>query len=73
VDGSALGQYRVAFDRSVDECVSTATLASVEGSAPVDPPPGRITLGRDRGEVLVRTYDQNGGPADLPFHLIVAC
>jgi hypothetical protein len=62
-------EFLVVFDRSVDACVSTATLASVD----VTPPAGRITVARERGEVLVRTFDAAGSPAHLPFDLIVAC
>jgi len=69
----ANNEYRIAFERSVAECVSTATLARVEGGSPEDPPPGRIIVARDGGEVLVRTYDASGAPAELPFHLLVAC
>ena len=69
----AVGEFLIGFNRSVDECVSTATLAIVEGGPVVDPPPGRITVGRVNGRVLVRTYDASGNPTALPFHLIVAC
>jgi hypothetical protein len=64
-----MNEYLVAFDRSVDECISTATLAGVD----VTPPAGRITVARERGEVLVRTFDAAGNPMKLGFHLIVAC
>ncbi len=37
------------------------------------PPPGRITVGREGGRVLVKTYDADGSVRSLPFHLIVAC
>jgi hypothetical protein len=66
-------EFLIGFDRSVDECVSTATLARVEGGGIVDPPPGRITVARESGKVLVRTYDAAGNAVSLPFHLIVAC
>ena len=72
-DSPALGEFLIGFERSTDECVSTATLASVEGGIPVEPPPGRITVARSNGRVLVRTYDAAGNPDWLPFHLIVAC
>jgi hypothetical protein len=68
-----LGEFLIGFNRSVDDCVSTATLATVEGAQTVDPPPGRITVARENGRVLVRTYDAAGAPLWLPFHLIVAC
>ena len=66
-------EYVVAFDRLVDDCVSTATLAKVEGGGTETPPAGRITVARENGRVLVKTYDAAGAAAQLPFHLIVAC
>lgn len=68
-----LNEFVVGFDRSVDDCVSTATLAAVEGAGTQTPPAGRITLARDSGRVLVKTFDAAGAAAQLPFHLIVAC
>ena len=68
-----VGGAVVGFDRSVDDCVSTATLATVEGGNPTTPPAGRLTVARDRGRVLVKTYDAAGAATSLPFHLIVAC
>jgi hypothetical protein len=68
-----LNEYLVGFDTSVDNCVSTATLAAVEGGMTTTPPAGRITVARETGHVLVKTYDAAGNPAKLPFHLIVAC
>ena len=63
-------EYLVTFDRSVDDCVSTATLATVEGVAP---PAGRITVAHEAGSVRVRTYNAAGGAQGFPFNLIVAC
>ena len=68
-----MNEFLVAFDRSVDDCISTATLARVEGGGTVTPPAGRITVARETGSVLVRTYDAAGSASKLPFHLIVAC
>jgi hypothetical protein len=68
-----VNEFVVEFDRSVDDCVSTATLATVEGGGTVTPPAGRITVARENGHVLVRTYDAGGAATSLPFHLIVAC
>ncbi len=58
------------FERSVDDCVATATLATVEG---VTPPAGRITVAHAAGSVFVRTFNAAGNPQGLPFNLIVAC
>jgi hypothetical protein len=60
----------IGFGTSVAECISTATLANVDGT---EPPAGRITVGREGGDVLVRTFDAAGNPTFLPFHLTVAC
>ena len=45
-------------------------LANVDGTVP---PPGRVTVGKESGRVVVRTYNAAGDPQRLPFHLIVAC
>ena len=68
-----LNEYLVGFDRNIDDCVTTATLAAVPGATPTTPPAGRITVGRESGRALVKTYDAAGNVASLPFHLIVAC
>lgn len=69
----ATNEYRVGFAASVKDCVSTATLARVEGGATVDPPPGRITVAHEGDRVLVRTFGTDGSPTALPFDLVVAC
>ena len=68
-----LNEYVVGFERSVDDCVSIATLAAVEGGGTQLPPAGRITVAREAGRVLVKTFDATGAATQLPFHLIVAC
>ena len=64
------GTYDVAFAQAVSACVFSATLGSTDGS---DVPPGRITITEVSGKVAVKTFDAAGNPADLPFHLVVAC
>jgi hypothetical protein len=68
------GVREVGFDRSVEACVATATLANVTG-APEDAPPssGRIAIGAPGPRVEVRTWLPNGTPAYLPFNVVVAC
>src|SRR3954447_17861062 len=68
-----LNEFLVGFDRNIDDCVSTATLAVVEGGSPSTPPAGRIIVAREAGRALVRTYDAAGNPQRLPFNLIAAC
>jgi hypothetical protein len=64
------GIYTVGFAQSVSSCAYTATLGTVDGTAVA---PGRITVTDVGGRVEVHTFDASGNPADLPFHLIVAC
>lgn len=68
VEGS--GTYTVGFDESVSACAYDATLGSVDGSAVQ---PGHVTVTDVGGRVQVQTYDVAGNPADIPFHLVVAC
>jgi hypothetical protein len=69
------GARLIAFGVPVDACVATASLATVPGEGnPVPPPLGHITTEPGSGgRVLVRTYNPDGRPAPLPFHLVVAC
>ena len=62
----------VEFERSIRECVATATLAKTNAEDR-DPPPGRITVAQTGDDVLVRTYDRDGNPENIGFNLIVAC
>lgn len=74
-EGAGYGARLIGFPLPVDACVSTASLATVPGEGnPVPPPLGHITTEPGSGgRVLVRTYNPNGQPAPLPFHLVVAC
>ena len=67
-------EYRVDFGRDLGGCVFSATLAAVQRGATVEqPPPGRMTLGVEGREVVVRTYDAAGGPSPIGFHLLGGC
>lgn len=68
--GDAIGAYVVGFAESVSGCAYSATLGTTDASTA---PAGRITVNDLAGRVGVQTYDAAGNPADLPFHLIVAC
>jgi hypothetical protein len=68
VQGS--GVYVVGFAESVSACVYDATLGSTDGTAV---PPGAVTVTDRSGRVEIHTFDSDGIPADLPFHLMVAC
>lgn len=67
--GSA-GTYVVGFPASVSACSFAATLGTADGSTTQA---GRVTVNDQGGKVGVQTFDVAGNPADLPFHLIVAC
>jgi hypothetical protein len=60
--------YDVRFNQDVSRCRAVATLSGAE-------PPGRILVDPRRPPegVVVRTWEENGNPAPLPFHLIVVC
>jgi hypothetical protein len=64
------GDYAVGFAEDVSACAYSATLGSADGSLVT---PGRVTVTSTGGSVRVQTYDAAGNPADLPFHLLVAC
>ena len=70
--GSAggIGSYVVAFSQSTSACVYSATLGTTDATSTV---PGRVIVRDDGGRVGVQTFDAAGNPADLPFHLVVAC
>jgi hypothetical protein len=68
--GDAIGAYVVGFAESVSGCAYSATLGTTDASTA---PAGRVTVNDHAGSVGVQTYDAAGNPADLPFHLIVAC
>jgi hypothetical protein len=66
------GGYLVSFSRTVAGCAASATLARVHGDF-ADPPPGRVTVAEESGAVHVRTFNMDGLPEDIGFHLIVVC
>lgn len=71
---SGTNQYTVFFERSVDACVATATLAAVQNGPVLEqPPPGRITVAHSGNSVIVKTFAADGSPDGQPFNLIVAC
>jgi hypothetical protein len=65
-----IGSYAVGFSDSVAGCAYSATLGTTDATTA---PPGRVTVSDAAGSAGVQTYDGAGNPADLPFHLIVAC
>ena len=71
----ATNVYRIEFPTDVAACMYAATLAAIQaGPTLEEPPAGRITVqSGGGGNVLVKTYNAAGNPAEAPFHLIVAC
>jgi hypothetical protein len=67
---TGLGTYAIGFAQDVGGCAYSATLGSTDASTV---PPGRVTVNDAAGKVGVQVFDPAGNPADLPFHLIVAC
>jgi hypothetical protein len=66
----AIGNYVVGFAESVSACSYSAALGTADSTTTQ---PGRVTVNDQGGKVGVQTFDAAGAPADLPFHLIVAC
>lgn len=64
------GVYSVGFAQNVSACAYSATVGTTDGSTA---PAGRATLRSDGANVGIQIFDAGGAPADLPFHLIVAC
>jgi hypothetical protein len=64
------GSYTVAFGQNLSGCVYTATVGTTDSTTA---PAGRATVRDDGGNVGVQVVDAAGTPADLPFHLVVAC
>jgi hypothetical protein len=68
--GQSTGTFVIGFAQPVTGCAYTATLGTNDNTSA---PAGRTTVHPAEGRVAVQTYDPSGAPADLPFHLIVAC
>lgn len=67
---SEIGRYDFGFASSVSGCAFSATIGGADGTVQ---PPGRATVSDNGGRAGVQTYDSAGNPADLPFHLVIAC
>jgi hypothetical protein len=67
---TGLGSYAIGFAQDVSACVYSATLGTTDGTTVT---PGRVTVNTAGGQAGVQTFDAAGSPADLPFHLLVAC
>ena len=77
VRGNSLGATAAASTSRSSAFPGTSTSACrrrrSQTSTAQNHPPGRITVARESGQVLVRTFNAAGDPQRLPFHLIVAC
>jgi hypothetical protein len=75
------GVYLVSFPRvggpgnqDLRGCRAVATLSLADvGATPALAPNGEIVTEPTQDGVTVHTYNSQGQPADLPFHLIVVC
>jgi hypothetical protein len=67
---TGVGTYAIGFAQDVSGCVYSATLGTTDAATG---PPGRITVNSAGANAGVETFDAAGTPADLPFHLLVAC
>ncbi|MBI5105921.1 MAG: hypothetical protein HZB46_13245, partial [Solirubrobacterales bacterium] len=65
-----IGTYVVGFAESVSGCAFSATVGTTDNTVL---PAGRAVVSDQSGKVGVQTYDAAGNPADLAFHLLVAC
>ncbi|HLM08234.1 MAG TPA: hypothetical protein VK307_00890 [Thermoleophilaceae bacterium] len=71
---TGVGRYQVITNRDVRGCVYIATVG--DPSAAGAPGASDVTtsaLGSNVNAVAVRTWNDNGNPADRPFHLVVLC
>lgn len=69
-NAGATGTYVVGFADRVSACAFSATVGTTDGTAISG---ARATVRELDGRVGVQTFDAAGNPADLPFHLLVAC
>ena len=67
---SGSGAYTIGFAANVSACVYSATIGGTDATTQ---PAGRVSVRDAGGAVGVQTYDAACAPADLPFHLVVAC
>ena len=68
-----LNEYRFDFGGPLADCVATASLARDERVSNSPPPTGRLTVSREGGTNVVRTYDASGNPASRAVNIIAAC
>jgi hypothetical protein len=70
----ATGQYEVTFTQTINRCGFTAAigLSGSIGSSNFGTVNVAIRSG-NKSAVLIQTFDTLGDPADLGFHLIIAC
>jgi hypothetical protein len=68
------GVYLVDFNHDITACGYTATIG-VSGNAGVSNPGIVTVVGHyaDPKGLYIQTFDRKGNPADLGFHIIVAC
>lgn len=68
------GTYQVDFSHDVTACGYTASIG-LSGSAGASDPGTVTVVGRseDPNGLYIQTFNQKGKPANLGFHVIIAC
>lgn len=64
------GSYTVGFGQNLSGCVYSAVVGTTDATTA---PAGHATVRDDGGSVGIQVVNAAGAPADLPFHLVVAC
>lgn len=67
------GRYQVIFNRDVRGCVYVATVGDSSAAAPGNGTAAVGSLATNVAGVAVRTFNEQGAPANRAFHLIVSC
>ena len=67
------GRYQVILNRNVRGCAVVATAGVIGATTPGPAEISTALLATNVNGVLIRTFNDNGNPADHSFHLLVAC
>jgi hypothetical protein len=67
------GRYQVILNRDVRGCAVVATAGVIGATTPGPAEISTALLATNVNGVLIRTFNDNGNPADHSFHLLVAC
>ena len=67
------GKYEVVFNRDMRSCFAVATPSRFQDNGQPGPEAAQISTETMFRGVIVRTRNESGAVADVPFHLIVVC